>query len=280
MAYNESHFLPIWASYYSGQLGAEHCYVVDHGSDDGSTSSLGGVNVVSIPRSEMHDGQCARFTSTFCLALLEWYDVLIRSDADEIVVADPAQFSSLADYCTKIPEEVVTAIGFNILHTDDEPPLNFKEQLLKQRKWMYFLASMCKPVLTRRPIKWSPGFHRAEGVRAVYKDLYLLHLRYIDRDAGLQRLARSRSQPWAEPDAAWWQRISDERCLQIFEQYSSMRKNSSVQINSSSPHVQEALRNIFDGIEVDSYQAEEERFNMNYEAGELWPIPERLQQMF
>jgi hypothetical protein len=280
MAYNEPHFLPIWARYYSSQIGAEHCYVVDHGSDDGSTKALRGVNVVRIPRSAMNDGQCAKFISTFCASLLEWYDYLIRSDADEIVVADPAHFSSLTDYCTKSQEEVVTAIGFNILHTDNEAPLNFKKKLLNQRKWMYFLSSMCKPVLTRRPLTWSPGFHRAEGVRTKYEDLYLFHLRYIDQDAGLQRLARTRSQPWDEPDAAWWQRISDERCLQIFGQYSGLRKNESVRIDASSPQVREALRNVFGGVDVNSSEEEEKLFNMNYEANELWPIPERLRAIF
>ena len=34
MAYNEQAYLPIWARHYARQVGADHCYVVDHGSTD------------------------------------------------------------------------------------------------------------------------------------------------------------------------------------------------------------------------------------------------------
>ncbi len=40
MCYNEPDFLPIWLDYYRRQVPVEHLYVVDHGSDDGSTSVI------------------------------------------------------------------------------------------------------------------------------------------------------------------------------------------------------------------------------------------------
>ena len=38
MTYNEPDFVPIWTRHYTRHVGTEHCYVFDHGSDDGSTT--------------------------------------------------------------------------------------------------------------------------------------------------------------------------------------------------------------------------------------------------
>jgi len=40
MAYNEPVWAGVWARHYAGQLGAEHCTILDHGSDDGSADNL------------------------------------------------------------------------------------------------------------------------------------------------------------------------------------------------------------------------------------------------
>jgi len=40
MAYNESFYLKRWYRWYGSQLGIENCFVLDHGSDDGSTDDL------------------------------------------------------------------------------------------------------------------------------------------------------------------------------------------------------------------------------------------------
>ena len=70
MAYNEPDFATLWAAHYGAEVGARHCFIIDHGSDDGSLEALGGVNIVAIPRSPQDDARRAKFVSAFCASLL------------------------------------------------------------------------------------------------------------------------------------------------------------------------------------------------------------------
>lgn len=280
MVYDEPDFLPIWVRHYSAQVGSRNCYVIDHGTDDGSTAAdfLGDVNIVRIPRSAHDDDRRARFLSGFCSSLLEWYDFVLHSDADEIVVADPAKHESLTAYCESCKHDVVTAIGFNILHTSDDLPIDPATKVLEQRKWICFSAAMCKPALTRRPVVWYAGFHRAADVEPTFDGLYLFHLRFLDRDIGLRRLARSRAQAWAHADACTWQRVPDEECLQMFARYDSLGRNPKIKIAQSARAVQHALSQTLgsSGCRV----GEPDTFNLNFEVDELWPIPKRFLPVF
>ena len=119
MVYNEPDFLPRWIKYYSSQVGKDRCYIIDHGSSDGSTEGLS-VNVLRIPRSPMHDEKRARFISDFASSLLEWHDAVIYSDVDEFLVADPTYYELLPDFCLRSPHLTTNAIGVNVLQTSDE----------------------------------------------------------------------------------------------------------------------------------------------------------------
>jgi len=278
MTYNEPDFLPIWVRHYVAQVGPKHCYVIDHGSDDGSTEALGEINVVRIPRSPQDEEKRARFISKFCSSLLEWYDYVVHTDVDEIVVADPALYKSLREYCITSTMDVVTAVGFNVVHTGEDLPIGPETNILKQRKWMYFLAPMFKPVLTRRPLEWTPGFHRARDVEPRFNDLYLFHLRLFDRDIGLRRLARTRNQPWVDPEACWWQRIPDEDCLRMFDAYANLKKNPDVKISNTSPELLDAISRTLGS--AGGRLNEPDTFNDNFEVGELWQIPKRFGRVF
>jgi hypothetical protein len=55
MVYNEPDFLPVWAAHYRAAVGAEHCYVIDHGSDDASIDASGQFNLVQLKRSPLDE---------------------------------------------------------------------------------------------------------------------------------------------------------------------------------------------------------------------------------
>jgi Glycosyl transferase family 2 len=278
MTYNEPDFLPIWARHYSAQVGPRHCYVIDHGSDDGSTDALGDINVVRIPRSPYDEDRCTRCISSFCSAQLEWYDCFIYTDVDEIAVADPVRHASLTTYCAVSKKDVVTAIGFNVAHTKDELPIDPTAGILEQRKWMYFTAPMCKPACTRRPFVWNAGFHRAQDVEPKFDDLYIFHLRYLDRNIGLRRLAKTRAQPWTHADTGWWARVTDDDCLKMFAAIDNRRKNAKVEVSKASGPVLDALSRTLGSS--GGRLGEPDTYDLSYEVGELWPIPERFRPVF
>lgn len=213
MVYNEAVFLPLWLRHYTAQAAPRHCYVVDHGTDDGSTDPArlpAGLNVVRIPRSPQDDGRRCQFISRFCAALLVWYESVIYVDVDEILVADPALHASLADYAACLDADaVISAIGLDVIHSPgDEPALDWNVPVGGQRRWLRFSSAMCKPVLIRRPVCWAPGFHNIDAPPR-FDELFLFHLRYVDLQAGLARLARTRAQAWGSPEAGSHQRMAD-----------------------------------------------------------------------
>src|SRR5208282_4196404 len=55
MVYNERVNLPIWIRHYTNHCPGATLFVIDHGSDDGSTQGLIGVNLVPLPRTPFDD---------------------------------------------------------------------------------------------------------------------------------------------------------------------------------------------------------------------------------
>lgn len=69
MAYNEADMLPIWLKHYGRQAKPANCFVLDHGSDDGSTANLGGAHLLRLARSpldELSRGPSSPNSATAC----------------------------------------------------------------------------------------------------------------------------------------------------------------------------------------------------------------------
>ena len=207
MVHNEPFFAPIWARHYGREVGAEHCYLLDHGSTDGSTRNL---PVHVLPRSRTVRDEAARVdtVSAAVAELLERYDAVVHVDVDELLLADPRRFASLADYALAAPD-VVTAFGLELQHLPgEEAALDPGRPIGAQRRWVRFAAAMCKPALVRRPVRWSPGFHSSDAPLALDM-LYLVHLRYVDLRAALCRLAATRVMAAVEPSSNAHHRVTD-----------------------------------------------------------------------
>jgi len=279
MVYNEPDFLPIWARHYAGQVGERHCYVIDHGSEDGSTEGLGKANVVRIPRSALDDEQRSRFLSRFCASLLEWYDWVVHSDADEIVLADPRFHRTLIEYCADGPPEVVTAAGFNLHHLPrSEPPIDLARPVTEQRRWVRFSGAMCKPVLIRRAVEWVPGFHCATDAPVTFDRLFLFHLRWFDREIGLSRLAKTRVMPRTNPEVGAWQRVGDAEFISQLDRVADLTRRDSVGFDLAAPPLGDAVRAF-----VDSQKGREhERYKIDLDltVDELWAMPSRFRGTF
>jgi hypothetical protein len=271
MAYNEAAYLPLWITHYGAAVGPAHCHVIDHGSTDGSTERLGGVNRLRLPRSAHDDARRADFVSQFCAALLCWYDAVIYTDVDELLVP---LHGSLADTAAAMPNSIGTAIGFNLLHlSHEEPALDPLLPIGAQRRWAWFSSAMCKPVLIRRAARWSPGFHSADAP-VVFAPLLLFHLRYADRAIAQARLARTRAMPWADLTAGAHQRVPDEEFTQMLERLERMDRREDVAFDPAVAPLSGWLDRVLAsqaGREDQTY-----RIALDVECYELWQVPQRL----
>jgi hypothetical protein len=224
--YNDPIFLPIWLQYYGHAFGEQNLFVLDHGSDDGSTANLGSANRVRVPRDQFDEDQRRVFVSRFQASLLCYYDVVIFSDPDEILVADPDKFSQLGDFVARRCDQFVTAIGVEVQQVQDiEGDIDFNRPLLSQRRYARFGADYCKTLISRVPLVWRAGFHSCNYEPLIDRDLFLFHLKTIDRNLSLELLKRTRSYPWSEralkAGQAFQARMADDEFIKKFFPFSS-----------------------------------------------------------
>ena len=115
MVFNERIFLPIWLDHYGAQLGYENLFIIDDGSTDGSTSDKRIVNLVKKNRNLLDENDRVNLVSSFHEKLLDYYDIVIYTDSDEIIVVDPIVQMSLRDYLVMSDFTYKTVTGLNVL---------------------------------------------------------------------------------------------------------------------------------------------------------------------
>ena len=217
MVYNERINLPIWVRHYSTHCPGATLFVIDHGSDDGSTGNLSDVNLIPLPHTPFDDQDRADFVSDFQRALLRFYDIFIYVDCDEMLVANPGNHASLASLLATMEGELIAPIGLNVQYIIGlDKPLDLDAPVLGQRRHVTFASSFCKPIITRTPVRWSTGFHWCDRIPAYHPDLYLFHLKKMDMQIALDRMRFTREMSWSERALRFgWahgQRWSDEEC--------------------------------------------------------------------
>jgi Glycosyl transferase family 2 len=196
--YNEAVNLPIWLRYYGEAFGDRNLFVIDHSSTDGSTANLGDVNRLWLAREELDEHRRCVFMASFAKGLLEYFDTVIYTDCDEMLVPDPAEFSSLKDYLDKNDFEYMAPVGLNVHHIMSlEPALDLTKPILRQRRFARFTGSMCKPLITRIPLIWGTGFHACNQPIRIDPRLFLLHLKAMDYDTALKKQKMTREMKWA-----------------------------------------------------------------------------------
>ena len=276
--YNEIALVTQFVAHYTRQVGAENCYLIDHGSDDGSQLATGGANVIRLLRSAQDDNRHLALIRLLARELLTRYRYVLHVDMDEFVVADPAHHANLTAYAATCRHDVVSMIGLELQHVPDlEPPLDPGLPVLAQRRHVWFDSAMCKPTLTNRRLDWSPGFHCMQDA-APFDDLYLFHLRYADRDIGLARLRRSRAQPWSHPDQARHQRMEDEEWLALLAGFGAVARIGETAAERQSPVVAAHLDRVMAsraGRERQDY-----RIDLGIHSDQLWRVPDRFAAVF
>lgn len=218
MVYNERVNLPIWIRHDRAQCPGAHL-VIDHGSDDGSTDGLADVTVITLPRTPLDEAGRVRIVEGVQRDLLLDHAVVICTDCDEILLADPQRHASLAAFLDAVPDDFIAPAGVHVLHDfETEPALDPSAPILAQRRFVEFGSGMCKPMIGRVPLAWDVGFHGSDQRPAYRPDLIHFHLGDVDRDIALHRLALTRAITWSDASLAaghsFHQRASDHDYLQ------------------------------------------------------------------
>ncbi len=221
MVYNESTNLPIWLRHYRRIAPSANLFVIDHSSDDGSTALLYGAHKIPLPRDELDEGDRTFFINSLQQGFLRYYDIVIYTDCDELLVPDPAKSAKLDTYLRDQTYAYASPVGIDVLHIADiEPAIDFTRPLLLQRQYGQFRSTMCKPVVTRVALTWEPGFHNCNRRPYIDKDLYLFHIKQIDKDEALRRQHVVQQLPWSAADVAAshgaHHRYDDERFVREF----------------------------------------------------------------
>lgn len=202
-AYNEAVNLPIWVNYYGRNFGAEHLYVLDHGSDDASTSNLGAVSVIHLPRSAFDDVRKSATVSAFHTLLLQHYDCIVATDCDEIIVADPDKYESLDQYIRKTSPVVTAGIGLQIHQLlDQEGPIDLKKPILSQRRVGYFGVPSSKPLISSVPTRWAAGGHACSVRARIDPELFIFHTKFMDFYVASDRHALNSGIAWSKSQEA------------------------------------------------------------------------------
>jgi hypothetical protein len=185
----------------------EDIYVLDHDTDGDAMEALsdacreyGVQHLIDVEHAHSYDSFWLSYiTRAFQRFLLCSYDAVLFSAADEIVT--PVSDMNLVTYMAGMgPTEIKVATGYEIVHKkDEEPPIDWSQPLIPQRKWCYQSATYSKPLLAKSPVTWGPGwFHATNVPRAQEPDpnLVLLHLHRIDYDECLRSHREKGARMW------------------------------------------------------------------------------------
>lgn len=194
MARDEAEMLPRWVRHYGDQVGVQNLIVLDDNSVDGSTDGLG-CTVHRLPKLPGRGFELARMDLMSGLAqgLLACYDFVVFVDVDEFLIPDPDLYAGLPEFlAARADRDVIAPMTLNLVHhVHAEADLVPDQPVLGQRRFAKFIPIMCKPSVKRVPAAWLWASH---GIRAPFEvdpELFMVHLKFYDREA-LRRVATHR----------------------------------------------------------------------------------------
>lgn len=216
MARNDAFFLKHWIAYYGSQLGEENLYVYLDGTDQPIPPTAGKTNVIHCERIEgmVVSAEKRRLShlSNVAAELLQKYDLVIGTDADEFLVVDPTLNETLTSYLSKVYIKVaLSGLGMDVgQNMKVEKKIDENSSFLSQRSYAVISSRYTKPVVVAKPVTWGSGFHRIKGHNfKIDKNLYLFHFGVFDYDMVMARFQDK------DRMAAGWERHMKKRSKAI-----------------------------------------------------------------
>ena len=187
MVRNDDFYLKKWTAYYGREFGEENLYIFLDGKDQPIPDWCPKAHITAYDKIkgqvvEAEKGRLA-LLSQKAAELLESYDLVIGTDADEFLIVDPALGISLAEYLSSKDIKIsLSGLGVDVgQNTKEETGIIENEPFLRQRHYARLSTRYSKPSVLAAPVVWGSGFHRIKGHNFhIAKDLYLFHFGYFD----------------------------------------------------------------------------------------------------
>jgi hypothetical protein len=126
----------------------------------------------------------ANISNEFQKYLLSRYKWVLFSHADEIICPDYDLYCGLEDFLIKNKKSKnFRCKGYEVIQFPEEKPIDKLRPLLSQRNYWFQNDVYSKPLITKIPIKWTPGWHGIQKNNLpIREDLLLIHLHRLDFD--------------------------------------------------------------------------------------------------
>ena len=199
MVRGDAFYLRKWTAWYGGQLGEENLHVIP-------CDRVGG----QVARADK--GRIERISDEAARLFAEGYDLVIGTDADEMLAVDPRVGVGLAEFLSGLEvRTAVSGLGLDVgQKLGEEAEITADRPFLEQRHYAQLGTRYTKASVLGKPLRWGSGFHRVEGHDLhIIKDLYLFHFGYFDMKQLQARFAD------ADRRAQGWQRHLDKRSRTI-----------------------------------------------------------------
>lgn len=221
MVYRDYWALSRWYAHHGHELGSENLIVVAHGEDPNIAKICPNAQIFTIPRDDLtgFDRVRGKLLNDMTEELLQAYDWVIRTDADELICYDPERYGGLRAALGQLSKKdvpVVWAMGFDVVEMRGSAPIA-PGPVLGQRRDVAFSGHYSKAVAVSQPIPmrlhgaWVGQDALEEFPFLMPRGLYLAHLKFANTIALAEanKVRRSvveaggRGMPgaaWAEPD--------------------------------------------------------------------------------
>jgi hypothetical protein len=159
-AQNADAWFPYFHAYYSRIVGPRALYVVTPKPQLFTNYELGGV--ISAANLQYDDIARAFLMSSLATGFHAYYEWSLVCDVDEFLAPYPGSGQSLLEVLAVSQGDVLITRGFDVLQTSRDADFDMSRPLLEQRRFAVPNTAICKPHLSRIPIRYSGGYHYCE----------------------------------------------------------------------------------------------------------------------
>jgi hypothetical protein len=187
---NESYFLPIWLKHFKQFFSNEDIYILDHQSNDGSTTNLD-VNVISVYNEKTFDHVwLVDQVQIMQQNLLKKYECVLFCEADELIYTINENFNDVIGKFLKDDNTKFISVRSHELVQDleNEAFISETDKIFENRNKWFHWEMYDKSLLSKIPLYWVIGFHNTTNyVKDFTYELFLVHLHRADFELMMKR---------------------------------------------------------------------------------------------